>query len=183
LVAALLTEAEVPEGLRRQPEASGRLVVPGLSGHLVTFIRAEGDETPEFTDLLDLPAGTVLLVKNSVQLLTPQALVPGVLSSVIRGAEAAASAAGAVVDSTTDYEGLPVGEESRAHSMRYHLPDLPPVASTIVAFRRGDVIAALNVEAAGDDPPFQQAMQLAHIVDARLAALVSAPDAPPRLLP
>jgi hypothetical protein len=169
---ALLTEADVPPGLRLQPEASGPVNVPGLSGYLVTFIHAAGDETPDFVDLLGRPPGTVLLVKNSVQVLTAEAMSPGVLDAVIRGAEAAASAAGATIESTTDYAALPLGEDSRAHTMLYHLPDLPPVASTVVAFQRGDLIVALNLEAAGDDPLFPEALRLAQIVDERLADLL-----------
>jgi len=179
LAGALLREADVPAGLRLQTEASGRIAVPGVSGHLVTFVHADAGQAPEFADLLDLPPGTILLVKNSVQLVTTEALVPGVLDSVIRGAEAAARAAGAVIDTTTDYEGLPVGDECRVHTMHYHLPGSPSASSALVAFRRGDVIAALNVEAAGDDPPFEHAMELAQIVDARLAAIVAPADAPP----
>ncbi|HLH21987.1 MAG TPA: hypothetical protein VK066_05665 [Chloroflexota bacterium] len=178
-VTALLTAADVPAGLRLAPDESGRLVVPGLSGRLVTFVHADTDETPELTDLLDLPAGTVLLVKNSVQQLTPEALTPGVLDSVISGAQAAAAAGGAVTDATTDYADLSLGEESRGHSAQYHLPDLPPAASTIIVFRRGDVIAALNVEAAGGDPPFELAMRLAQVVDARLAAVLGPATTPP----
>jgi hypothetical protein len=173
LASALLAEADLPAGLRLQPRASGPVVVPGLSGYLATYLRAEPDEAPDFRELLFLPAGTVVLVKNSVQVLTPEALTPGVLDSVIVGAQAAASAGGALVDSTTAYSGLPVGEDSRGHSAHYTLPGLPATSSTIIAFRRGDVIAALNVEATGDDPPFDEALRLAQIVDGRLLAVAT----------
>jgi hypothetical protein len=174
---ALLAEEDVPPGLRLQPRASGPVVVPGLSGYLTTFLRAEPEEAVDFRDLLDLPPGTIVLIKSSVQVLTPEALTPGVLDSVIMGAQAAASAGGALVDSTTDYSGLPVGEDSRGHSAHYTLPGLPSTTSTVIAFRRGDVIAALNVEATGDDPPFEEALRLARIMDGRLLAL-SAPATP-----
>jgi hypothetical protein len=178
LAGALIVADDVPAELQRQPRMSGRVVVPGLSGHLVTFVRPEAEDAPDLWELDDLPPGTLLLVKNSVQVLTREALTPEVLDTVIRGAEAAASGAGALIDTTTDYGVLPLGDESRAHSMRYHLPGLPSVASTVVAFRRGEVVAALNVEAAGDAPPFEQALRLAQIVDGRLAAITAA-DATP----
>jgi hypothetical protein len=177
LATALLTEADLPAGLRLQPRASGQVVVPGLSGHLATYLRAEPDEAADFRELLFLPAGTIVLVKTSVQVLTREALTPGVLDSVILGAQAAATAGGALVDSTTDYGGLPVGESSRGHSARYRLLGAPPTTSTVIAFRRGDVIAALNVEATGDDPAFEEALRLARIVDERLLAL-AAPATP-----
>ena len=177
LSTALLSETDLPPGLRRQPRASGQVVVPGLSGYVVTFLLGDPDEAPNFLDLLTMPAGTIVLVKNSVQVLSPEALTPGVLDSVIMGAQAAASAGGALVDSTTDYSGLPVGEDSRGHSAHYTLPSLPSTSSTIIAFRRGDVIAALNVEAPGDDSLFDEALRLAQIVDSRLLAL-SAPAGP-----
>jgi hypothetical protein len=129
------------------------------------------------TALLDLPAGTIALVKSSVQILTREALTPEVLEAALGGAQASTAAGGATVDATTDYGVLPIGEASRGRSLLFTLDDVR-VGSTAIVFRRGEVIAAVNVVAIGDDPAFLQAEQLAQAMDARLAALVT-PDAVP----
>jgi hypothetical protein len=180
LTGALLADADLPADLHYDPRASGPLATPGFNGELVTYVRREPGAPRDNAALLDQPAGTVILVKNSVQVLGPEALTPDALDTAIGGTEAATSAGGGLVDSTTRYPGLAIGDESRALSLRYQLQGAP-VASTAIVFRRGPVVAALNVVATGEDPPFEQAWHLAEIVDGRLARLIAVPwPLPPR---
>lgn len=172
LGAVLPTAADVPSGLWLDADASGAFAVPGISGYLVTYVYGEDGPAPDRAALLDLPAGTIVLVKCSVQVLSREALTPETLEAAIGGTQAATIGGGAMLDSTTDYGGLPLGEASRARSLYYELQGAR-VASTAIVFLRGEVIAALNVVAIGDDPAFQDAVRLAQLVDARLAALAA----------
>ncbi len=167
----LLTPNDVPNDLWLDADASGRFAAPGISGYLATYVHSEEVPAPDMTALLDLPAGTIALVKSSVQVLTSQAMTPEALDAAIGGAQSATTAGGAVVDTTTTYGALPLGEASRARSLHFELEGVR-VASTAIVFQRGEVIAALNVVAIGDDPAFLEAEQLAQVMDERLAALV-----------
>jgi hypothetical protein len=167
----LLTPNDVPNDLWLDADTSGRFAAPGISGYLATYVHSEAVPAPDLSALLDLPAGTIALVKSSVQMLSSEAMTAEALDAAIGGAQAATTAGGALVDTTTTYGVLPLGEASRARSLHFELEGVR-VASTAIVFQRGEVIAALNVVAIGDDPAFLEAEQLAQMMDERLAELV-----------
>jgi len=154
LAALLLTEGEVASNLHVYNRTAAARTEAGL-----------------------LPSYSVTFLADSL----PEAAVPGTMVSVhnvvTQGASLAPSLDRLMDDLREDWgrtRELPppaVGQESRAV-----VTDVPPDASARlvstagIVFRRQETVVGIAVSALGQSPPVDEAIRLARLVDARLAA-------------
>jgi hypothetical protein len=149
LATVVLTSADVPAGLRLNPDRSGPQMRGGTPGYQVTF---EGDPLS-----IAQAGGGIVSVVNLVAL--PDNPATG-LDELVRGMRQG------LPGNTVDLTPPPIGEDSRAFTSSLGFGPLNVnIAGT--AFRRGAVVAAVIVMGAGDQVP-SEAVRLAQVVDGRL---------------
>jgi hypothetical protein len=148
----VLTETDVPNGLRLSRDRSGSQTRDGASGYQVTFEADPAQVAPG--------SGGIIVVTNVVGL--PTDPVAG-LDEMTRSAKQASPG------STTDLASPAVGEESRAFTSSGGFgPFTVAMAGTM--FRRNGAVVGVTVVSAGGEPQVDQALRLAQVVDARLIA-------------
>ncbi|SRR5579884_2348728 len=148
----VLTEADVPAGLRLSRDRSGAQTRDGAAGYQVTFEADPSQVAPG--------SGGIIVVTNVVGL--PADPVAGL-------EEMARSAKQASPGSPTDLASPTVGEESRAFTASGGIgPFTVTMAGTL--FRRNGAVVGVTVMGAGGEPYVEQSLSLARVVDARLIA-------------
>ncbi len=148
----VLTEADVPTGLRLSRDRSGSQTRDGAAGYQVTFEADPAQVAPN--------SGGIIVVTNVVGL--PTDPVAG-LDEMTRSAKQASPG------STTDLAAPAVGEESRAFTASGGFgPFTVTMAGTL--FRRNGAVVGVTVMGAGGEPHVEQSLRLAQVVDARLIA-------------
>jgi len=149
LATVVLTAADVPAGLRLNPDRSGPQLRGGTPGYQATF---DGDPLS-----LAQAGGGIVSVVNLVAL--PDDPATG-LDELVRGMRQG------LPGNTVDLTPPAIGEDRRAFTSSLGLGPLS-VNIAGAAFRRGSVVAAVVVTGAGDRVS-SEAVRLAQIVDGRL---------------
>ncbi len=152
LASVVLTESDVPSGLRLSRDHSGAQERNGAPGYQVTFEADPSQVGPG--------SGGIAVVMNLVAL--PSDPVAGL-------DEISQSAKQSLPGTATDLAPPAVGEESRAFTSN---AGFGPFAMTVATttFRRNGVVAGVTVMSAGGQPQIEQCLRLAQIVDSRLMA-------------
>ncbi|HZR98720.1 MAG TPA: hypothetical protein VFE37_08440 [Chloroflexota bacterium] len=147
----VLTESEVPSGLRLSQGRSGPQTRDGARAYEVTF---EADPSR-----VGPGSGGIIVVTNLVAL---PADPVAALDEMTRSAKQS------MPGSPTDAAPPAVGDESRAFTSS---GGVGPFSVTVAAamFRRNRAVAGVVVMSAGGQPQMDEAVRLAQLVDGRLA--------------
>lgn len=150
--AVALTEADVPGGLRLSRDRSGQQTRDGITAYGVTFEADPSQLTPG--------SGGIIAITN---------LVASPADPAVGLAEMSRSARQSAPGPVTDLAPPDVGDESRAFSGTAGLGPIS-VAMAATFFRRESAVVGLMVIGTGDQPPMEECLRLARLVDARVVA-------------
>ena len=150
LATMVLTQADVPDGLRPNTGQTGPQTRDGIRGYQATF---EGDPTR-----INPGSGGIVSVVNLVTL--PTDPVTG-LDEFVQ------SARQGMPGNPTDQPAPPVGDDGRAFTNTVGIGPFS-ISVAMTAFRRNSVVAGVMVMAAGNQAPSNDSLRLAQIVDQRV---------------